>query len=876
MTARDVGATLGPILKPASSVTENIRMSEPSTSVFGLGSTPTLVAREARIVGIKDFSTPTLEAVDRRRSQLWTVAFAGLVCLSAMVALLTSQSAHHLGFANHTGFRIGTILLVVGLAIYVVEKERHLRRLAKLLTDERVLGAALSNRLKELAVLYDAGKAMNSVLVLNDVLTLILSSALELLEASSGSIMLLEESGNLNIVCQAGQVAVPLGLSTDIGRRVVKDREPLLIQVTVPDKGHGDKESAVCVPLLHRDHLLGVLTLNGGSGHVYSEHDLRAVSLFAEHAAISVANARLYEAERALSARLETKVEVGTAELRAREARFSALVQNSSDLVTIVDRDATILFQSPSVARVLGWDAERTLGTSLLAAIHASDQQRWRTIVDFLIEDSGGERVAEWRLRHADGSWRFLQSVVTNLIDEPSVGGWVLNSRDITDQKTLEDQLRHQAFHDPLTGLANRALFAEHLDQALRRRSRISGGLALLFIDLDSFKAVNDLHGHALGDELLKQTADRLRATLRDADAIARLGGDEFAVLFEGVPLDSYPRTAAERLIESFAQPFRVGSSDIFVTASLGMAVDESGTESAEDLLRNADLAMYAAKTKNTGSYEVFSPGMHSMILDRMQVESDLRRAVDQGEFQVHYQPIVDLSSGTIDGVEALIRWNHPNRGLVMPSEFIYVAESSEMIVQIGAWMLHHACQEFEALTRKVAGGERLGISINLSARQLSDPILFDTVLSAIENAGLDAERLTLEITESAIMEDVANSVLVLGQLRSIGVKIAIDDFGTGYSSLSLLSEIPVDVLKIDRTFVVDVAKRPEPGRLIRTILLLASDLGLHTVAEGIEELDQLQLLQELGCQASQGFYFAMPQPAGQLLELLNESARVS
>ena len=586
---------------------------------------------------------------------------------------------------------------------------------------------------------------------------------------------------------------------------------------------------------------------------------------------MSVANARLYEAEKALTARLETKLELGTVELRDREARFSALVQNSSDLVTIVDRDATILFQSPSVVRVLGWDADTTLGTSLVAVMHDSDQQRWHTVVDFLTEDAGGEMVAEWRVRHADGSWRFLQSVVTNLIDEPSVRGVVLNSRDISDQKTLEDQLRHQAFHDALTGLANRALFGEHLNQALRRRSRLGGGVALLFIDLDSFKAINDLHGHELGDELLKGMAARLRTTFRDADAIARLGGDEFAVLFEGVPLVSYPRSAAERLVESFSQPFRVRGSDFFVTASLGMAVDESGAESAEDLLRNADLAMYAAKTKNKGGYEVFSPGMHSTILDRMQIESDLRRAVDQHEFEIMYQPIVNLSSGRVDSVEALIRWNHPQRGLVMPDKFIHVAESSGMIVQVGEWVLRQACREFQALTRDVAGCENLGLSINLSARQLSDPVFFDTVKGAAAYAGLDMKRLTLEITESAIMEDVSYAIPLLTRLRDIGTSIAIDDFGTGYSSLSLLSQIPVDSLKIDRVFVNDITNHREPARLIRSILLLASDFGLRTVAEGVESCDQMQMLQELGCEAAQGFLLAKPLSGEQCVELIKE-----
>jgi diguanylate cyclase (GGDEF)-like protein/PAS domain S-box-containing protein len=566
---------------------------------------------------------------------------------------------------------------------------------------------------------------------------------------------------------------------------------------------------------------------------------------------------------------LNKKVELSTTELQAREARFSALVDNSSDLVTIVDRGGIILFQSPSVARVLGWDVDSSDGSSFVAALHDSDQPRWRTIVDFVMEDSDGEMVAEWQVRHADGSWRFLQSIITNLIHEPSVGGLVLNSRDITDQKTLEDQLRHQAFHDQLTGLANRALFLEHLDQALRRQSRMGGELAVLFIDLDEFKNINDLHGHSLGDELLRQAAERLRTTLRDADAIARIGGDEFAALFEGVALGLDASAAAERIIESFAQPFLIESSEVLVTASMGMALNEIGTESAEDLIRNADLAMYAAKTTNKGRYEVFSTNMHSTILDRMQMELDLRHALDHSEFEAYYQPIVTLPSGTIVGAEALIRWNHPQRGLVMPSEFIGVAESSGMIVQIGAWILHQACKEFEVLTEGVAGSQSLGLSVNLSTRQLSDPLLIDTVRSALTNSGLEARRLTLEITESAIMVDVPKTFRVLTELRSFGVKIAIDDFGTGYSSLSLLSEIPADTIKIDQSFVTNVAKRPEPGRLIRAIQSLASDFGLRTVAEGVEDLDQLEALEGLECQAAQGFYFARPQPATQLAELL-------
>jgi EAL domain-containing protein (putative c-di-GMP-specific phosphodiesterase class I) len=285
---------------------------------------------------------------------------------------------------------------------------------------------------------------------------------------------------------------------------------------------------------------------------------------------------------------------------------------------------------------------------------------------------------------------------------------------------------------------------------------------------------------------------------------------------------------------------------------------------------------MYAAKSTNKGRCEVYSTNMHSTILDRMQIELDLRHALDQSEFEAYYQPIVALPSRAIIGAEALIRWNHPQRGLVMPGEFIGVAESSGIIVQIGAWILHQACKEFEVLTRGVAFGQRLGLSVNLSTRQLSDPLLFDTVRNALANSGLAASRLTLEITESAIMVDVQSSLRVLAELRSSGVKIALDDFGTGYSSLSLLSEIPVDTIKIDQSFVTNVAKRPEPGRLIRAIQSLATDFGLGTVAEGVEDLEQLKVLEGLQCQAAQGFYFARPQPATQLAKLLGRDASIS
>jgi len=422
-----------------------------------------VLEREARIVGIRGFSTPSLEAVDRRRSQLWTVAFAGLASLAAAVGLLTSSGNHHLGFANRLGFRVGTVVLVVALACYVMEKERHLRRLSTLLVNERVLGAALSNRLKELAMLYEAGKALNSVLVVEEVLQLILASAFELLEASSGFIMLLEGPDNLVVACRAGGAADEgerLALGEGIATRVVREREPLLVQGTVSEQGRLESESAVCVPLINREDVLGVLILKGAPDHVYSEHDLRAVSLFAEHAAIAVANARLYEAERALS-----------------------------------------------------------------------------------------------------------------------------------------DQLSHQVVHDPLTGAANRVLVSDRMNQALARVHRAECSMAVLFIDVDDFKLVNDELGHGVGDHVLTAIAQRLSACVRPTDTVGRFGGDEFVIVCEDLAGDAGAMDIAHRVLRALENPFTTPSGDRTLSASIGVATcNVHNLMEADDLIRAADRAMYRAK----------------------------------------------------------------------------------------------------------------------------------------------------------------------------------------------------------------------------------------------------------------------------------------
>jgi diguanylate cyclase (GGDEF)-like protein len=462
--------------------------------------------------------------------------------------------------------------------------------------------------------------------------------------------------------------------------------------------------------------------------------------------------------------------------------------------------------------------------------------------------------------------------VATNLLHEPSVGGVVLNSRDVSDQRSLEDQLRHQTFHDPLTGLANRALFAEHLEQAVRRRTRSDGSLHVMFIDLDNFKAVNELHGRAQGDELLRQVAERLQESLRDADAIARIGGDEFAVLLEGGFGSVDPSAAAKRLVEKFSVPFDLGTEAVVMTASIGVASDAIGAETDEELLRHADLAMYAAKAQGKRCFVVYTPELHGSTLEHKRMETELRRAVERDEFVLFYQPIVSLETGSVSGVEALIRWNHPDRGLVFPNDFIPAAESSGWIVSIGEWVLNQACRDLK--TWEHISNEPVRVSVNVSPRQLSDPSFVTMVRGVLEGADLDARRLTLEVTESLYV-DGAGRKEVLSELREIGVKIAIDDFGTGYSSLGSLRDMPVDVLKIDKSFIDHIANTAEAAHLVRMILQLARDFRISTVAEGAEDLCQIQMLRAMGCPFVQGYYFSRPVPVSELEKLLRQAFSV-
>jgi diguanylate cyclase (GGDEF)-like protein/PAS domain S-box-containing protein len=557
------------------------------------------------------------------------------------------------------------------------------------------------------------------------------------------------------------------------------------------------------------------------------------------------------------------------AALLASEARFRALVQNGSEVILIVDAAGLVQYCSPSVTHLLGIPPEAFCGADLMLHVHPDDGDALRRLLTDIEnasanhrESGAGDHHCEIRLRKDDGAWLHTEFMGRDSRSDPAVQGIVFNARDLTARKVLENELAHRAYHDTLTELPNRALLEGRLSHGLARAARTSRFTAILFIDLDDFKLINDTLGHQAGDELLVTVAQRLRAGSRAGDTPARLGGDEFVMLLEDLESPDASQSAAARLLELLAAPVRLAGRDVSICASVGIAVSEPGSPTlASDMFRQADVALYVAKARGKGQYATFDESMNQQPRERLEVQADLRRALDHGELRLHYQTIVELETGKITGVEALVRWEHPERGLIPPAQFIPVAEESGLIVPIGRWVLNVACAQAEAWRRECTIEEPLVMSVNLSARQFQHPGLLDEVAGALRESGLPAHLLKLEITESAAMEAGVGTISVLQALKGLGVRLAIDDFGTGYSSLAYLKRFPVDTLKIDRMFVEGLGKDPQDTAIVQSVMKLAQTLNLTVTAEGIETADQMEQLRSIACAEGQGYLFARPVP---------------
>ena len=561
--------------------------------------------------------------------------------------------------------------------------------------------------------------------------------------------------------------------------------------------------------------------------------------------------------------------------LRQSEARFASLVKNSSDVVAVIEPTTVVRYASPSASRVLGTDPGELEGTRFIDLVHQDDKTRVLSFLTSAGDGEGNTGLLEFRLRHRDGTYLATETLRTSLLHDPNVRGIVLNTRDITERKQFERQLEHQAFHDPVTNLANRALFRDRVLHAIERQERDAKPIAVLFMDIDDFKTINDSLGHAAGDGLLLQVGDRLKNVLRAADTAARLGGDEFAILLEDGGEGIQAADVADRIMQMLEVPFALEGKEVFIRASVGIAVSESagegGEEAAEALMRNADVAMYMAKEKGKGRYQVFEPEMHDTALRRLELKADLQRALEHDEFILHYQPVIELDTGKITGVEALIRWIHPDRGIVQPLEFIPLAEETGLIVPIGRWVLREACRYAVELQGEFPMEPAFHMAVNLSARQLARPEIVDEVRDILAETGLPAPTLILEITESMVMQDMELAIERLQQLKALGVLLAIDDFGTGYSSLNYVRRFPVDILKVDKSFIDEVADGGESSALTAAVIELAGILNLKPVAEGIERADQLERLMELNCDLGQGYFFARPLDPKALRTMLEE-----
>ncbi|UNU26342.1 EAL domain-containing protein [Microcoleus vaginatus HSN003] len=606
-------------------------------------------------------------------------------------------------------------------------------------------------------------------------------------------------------------------------------------------------------------------------------------------------------------------------ELRQSEKRFRSLIENARDIIVILDEKGFCRYVSPSLERILGYPTAEVLGRSIFDLIHPDEllivDQVFQGVMQMPRVSLG---MAEYRVQHKDGSWCVLEAVATNLLKEPSVRGIVVNCHDVTERKMAEEQLLHDALHDALTELPNRALLTDRLGQAFARAQRHpSYQFAVLFLDLDRFKVINDSQGHRTGDRLLVAVARRLLTCLRSGDTVARLGGDEFVILLEEIHGVDEAIAQAKEILRTIERPLYLEGNKVLITASIGIALSTDKYQWPGDILRDADIAMYRAKALGKARYEVFTSAMHTKAVALMHLEHDLRESVEELNFKysivdfacgtapensqmsetdhklehpksqftpfklacpftVYYQPIVCLKSGSVIGFEALVRWLHPERGLVSPMEFIAMAEETGLITPLGLWVLNESCRQiikWQSLNLPVENSP-LTVAVNLSGRQFAEPESIEQIKQVLLETGVDARCLKLEITESVVMEDGEAAAAMLSQLRDLGIGLCIDDFGTGYSSLSYLHKFPINILKVDRSFVTRIGEMGENLEIVRAIVMLARSLGMEVVAEGVETAAQLAQMRAIGCEYGQGYFFSKPLDSEAATALLRRSPK--
>jgi diguanylate cyclase (GGDEF)-like protein/PAS domain S-box-containing protein len=564
--------------------------------------------------------------------------------------------------------------------------------------------------------------------------------------------------------------------------------------------------------------------------------------------------------------------------LRASEERYALAAQSVNDGLWDWNLKSNEVYYSERWKAMLGCEGEDIGNTPFewFRRVHPDDLAQVQALLQDHLEGRTPTFESEHRMRHKDRGYRWVLSRGLAVRNGSGRAYRMVGAQsDTTQRKLAEEQLIHDALHDALTGLPNRTLFVDRLSHRIKHSRREKDRLfGVLFLDLDRFKLVNDSMGHSAGDQLLVETSRRLEQAVRPGDTVARLGGDEFAVLLEDVTEPGDAVKVAERIQSSLKNPIKLETQEVVSTASIGIAMSQTGYEKAEDVLRDADTAMYRAKSEGRARHEVFDSAMHARAVSLLKIENELRQAIEREEFRVFYMPIVSLATGRIDGFEALVRWQHPVRGIIPPFDFMGVAEDAGLIIAIDRWVLRRACREVRDWQRKLPDGERLTVSVNLSAKQFHHHDLVDIIRGAISESGLPGESLGIEITEGVLIDNTSTAGEMLGEMRKLGARIYLDDFGTGYSSLSYLQRFPIDAVKIDRSFVSRLGPKAEGHEIVQAIVTLAHNLGMRVIAEGIETNDQLGLLRRLKCGYGQGWLFSKPIPHEEASELLMQEAR--